>query len=633
MLNKSIITILVVLLAVVSALADDAVRSELKVHLYDEALRSNVLLYANTVDLLKGVNVTGFMVGLSVDVEVTAIDTAAVAMIVHVHTFSRQPSHGARNFQVEYGLPARLGELIGKNGRQYQLTITPLEAVTIDPERCSYSHHAVEDFQVDPSAHMNIYYAPQTLGDFHWNAIKGMLEEEYDNFSRMTNFNMPGKYLLYLCPCRLNTVIWDDRFGMMIDPVRSTMFGIYARDYNSVYPFLISQAATYKNYGYAPSFLADGFANFLSFAIYDVKKMKAEGTLIPVDSLLSTFAYFQADPRVAEGISATFVHYLIDQYRVGTFLQLYRAADDLNLRDAIVETYGKSLDELEAGWLNYIDTVSIQYGQYGYHAIQAETMLNYDLALEYSREMIPLATSFRDSLEALQQLTRIGFFKGDYYAAIEDQKALIGLIDTLSSEWMKLAAYRMMVGEYEAAEADLKQAEKLDSTSSLVQFNLALNRLCRGDTLAARQRFGAVIESGGAHGGLIESRIMLAHLLAASGSEDDQAMAVSHYNEVAGIMASQDTRHNPSPSQSMWFGIAYLGMGDTGSAQEFLQTALFLETREFYIGMINLWLGKVAAARGEPAVARDYYQRVLAGSSAHYHQEEARRLLEGSQRP
>jgi hypothetical protein len=27
-------------------------------------------------------------------------------------------------------------------------------------------------------------------------------------------------------------------------------------------------------------------------------------------------------------------------------------------------------------------------------------------------------------------------------------------------------------------------------------------------------------------------------------------------------------------------------------------------------------------------VARDYYQRVLAGAAAHYHQEEARRLLD-----
>ena len=391
---------------------------------------------------------------------------------------------------------------------------------------------------------------------------------------------------------------------------------------------MISQAATYKNYGYAPSFLVDGFANYLSFAIYDVKKLKEEGALVSLGSLLSTYDYFQADPRVAEGISATFVHYLVDQYRVGTFLQLYRAADDLNLREIIEETYGKPLDELEAGWLNYIDTTSILFGKYGYHGLQAETMLNYDLALEYVRKMMPLAVGLGDSLEVLRQLTRVDFFKGDYYAAIEDQQVFLGLIDSLSPEWMKLAAYQMMVGEYEVAETNLRRAEQLDSTNSLVQFNLAMNRLCRADTVGARELFVKVIEGGGARGGLIESRIMLGYLLSESGTDDDQAMAVTHYNAVAAAMATQDVQHNSSPSQSMWFGIAYLGMGDTGSAEEYLQTALFLETREFYIGMINLWLGKVADARGESAVARDYYQRVLAGSSAHYHQEEARHLLD-----
>lgn len=633
MLKQITIAALIGLIAVASAAADNGVRCKLEVHLWDDATDANVLLYADTADFLQGLNVTGFMVGLSVDIEVTSIDTSVVGMIVHVHTFAQQPSRGARNFQVEYGLPARIGDLAGKNDRLYRLTITPLEAVSIDPERCRFSHYAIEDFSVDPAAHVNIYYVPQTLGDFHWNSIKGMMEEEYDNFSRMTNFTMPGKYLLYLCPCKINTVIWEDRFGMMIDPVRSTMFSIYDKSYNSTYPFMISQAATYKNYGYAPSFLADGFANYLSFAIHDIRKLKEQNALVPIDSLLSTYSYFQADPRVAEASCATFVRYLVDQYRIGPFLELYRAADDLNLRETIVETYGKSIEELETGWRNYLDTVSISFGQYGYYTIQAETMLNYDLALEYSRAMAPMATTLLDTLEVLRQLTRVGFFKGEYYAAIEDQKVMLGYTDSLSQEWMKLAAYRMMVGEYEAAEADLTRALELDSANSLVQFNMAMNRLSQADTVGARELFATVVEAGGARGGLIESRIMLAHLLARSDNEEDKALAITHYNAVAAAMATQDTKHNPSPSQSMWFGIAYSGMGDTGTAEEYLQTALFLETREFYIGMINLWLGKVAAVRGEPAVARDYYQRVLAGSSAHYHKEEARSLLEGNQRP
>jgi hypothetical protein len=49
--------------------------------------------------------------------------------------------------------------------------------------------------------------------------------------------------------------------------------------------------------------------------------------------------------------------------------------------------------------------------------------------------------------------------------------------------------------------------------------------------------------------------------------------------------------------------------------------------------MINLWLGKVADVRGEHSVARDYYNAVLSGASAVYHQDEARKYLDTPYRP
>jgi len=615
-------------MAAASDEAPNGVRCALTIHQRDAGRAVDVLLWADTADFLKETNVTGFAVGLSIDVDVTHIDSAGVTMAVHAYTLAQQPKHGARNFQVEYGLPATLGDLVGKNGGQYRLTLVPLEPVSIDTGWCPYSHHTVEDFHVDPSAHMNIYFVPQTLGDFYWNSVKGMLEEEYDNFSRMVNFNMPGKYMLYLCPCKLNTVIWDDRFAMMIDPVRNTMFAVYAREYNSVHPFLISQAAVYHNYGYAPPFLADGFANYLSFAIYDAKKLKASGDLIPLDSLLNTHAYFQADPRLSDRISATFVRYLVDQYRIGVFLDLYRKADDLNLRSQIESTYGKKISELESEWLHYVDTVTIAYSTAGYHAILAETRMDYATAREYSEAMWRLAANRRDSLEALGMLSRTGFFSGDYYAATGDQLKLLSLVDTIAGEWMKLAGYRMMNGEYEQAAADLDRALSLDSSYSLTRFNQGLLKLCVGDTLGAQQLFSSVVQSGGPSGGLTESQVMLGNIFARSENEVERAEALNLYNSVVAILARQDRRHNPSSSQAMWLGIAYLGLGDTGNADDLLQTALFLETRPFYQGMINLWLGKVADVRGERTVARDYYQRVLSGASAYYHQEEARRLLE-----
>jgi tetratricopeptide (TPR) repeat protein len=552
-------------------------------------------------------------------------------MTVHVSTHAPQPDNAARNFRVEYDLPARLDGLVGKNGLLSRLTLIPIEPVDIDTSWCPFSHYEVDDFGVDPSAHMNIYYVPQTLGDFHWNAIKGLLEEEYDGFNRMVNFNLPGKYLLYVCPCRLKTIIWDDRFGMMVDPVRRTMFAIYAKEFNAVYPFLVSQAALYHNYGYAPAFLSEGFANYLSFAIYDMKKLRAEGGQVPLDSLLDTYSYYRADPRLSDRMSATFVRYLVDHYRVGLFLELYRGADDLNLKPLIEETYGKPISELESEWLNYVDTVSIGFDQAGYFSIQAETMLKYREMAEYSREMLRLASSERDSVDALALMSRAAFFAGDYYAATDHQVEFLQLIDTVGSEWMKLAGYQMMNGEYDQAIQSLDKATEFDSTNSLIAFNRALHSLVTGDTARAKSLFSEIIDNP-IGGGQMESQVMLANLLAGSENELERTDAATFYHAVVGALSRQDRRHNPSASQAMWLGIAYLGVNDVGLAQDFLQTALFLETRPFYAGMINLWLGKVADVRGERSVARDHYQEVLAGSSAHYHQEEARRLLQSPYR-
>jgi len=76
-----------------------------------------------------------------------------------------------------------------------------------------------------------------------------------------------------------------------------------------------------------------------------------------------------------------------------------------------------------------------------------------------------------------------------------------------------------------------------------------------------------------------------------------------------------------------------LGLGETGNANNHLQTALFLETRPFYLGMINLWLGKAADVMKDHAVACGFYEKVLSLPSAEYHQQEAKKYLDNPYRP
>jgi len=608
--------------------AVEGLRAELSIYQRDVESQQNVLLYSDTNDFLVGVEATGFATCLSIAVKVTGLDSLGARFQVHVFTLDVQSHNYARSYDVEYGLPAKMENIVGKNGSQLTLSVVPLSPVDIDTAFCGYLHQSADDFSFDPTAHLDIHYVPQSLADFYWGSIKGLMEDEYRRFDRLINFNLPGKYHLYPCPCKIKSVIWDDRFGMMVDPTRSALFSIYTHDFNSTYPFLVNQAAIFRKYGYAPAFLSEGFANYLTFAVHGMKDVLEEGKAIPLDEFLSTYAFFRADPMVADLSSATFVRYLIEQYEISLFLELYRKADDLNLRESLQAVYHKSPSELEAEWLHYMDTVPIKFPQVLHYANRAETMLDETSMLRYARELLPLAASRDDSLQALSLLVRASFFNGEYYAASENQEMKLSLDSTNASGWMALAAYRMMNGEFDRAAENLEHAQTLDTASQLIAFNRAFNHLLRGEQATAVEIFEDILASPSMGGSHTESRVMLGYILLKSGEEDNQSQAVSYFSEVISSLSVQSARHNPSPSQHMWLGICYLGIGDTGSAQDHLTTALFLESRPFYKGMIELWLGKVADVRGEHDVAREHYDRVMALPAAIYHQDEARKLIE-----
>ena len=121
---------------------------------------------------------------------------------------------------------------------------------------------------------------------------------------------------------------------------------------------------------------------------------------------------------------------------------------------------------------------------------------------------------------------------------------------------------------------------------------------------------------------------MLAGILRASADKADRALATTYFNETQTFYDQQLQTHRASSTAYLWLGIAFLGLDDTGMAGDYLQTALFLETRPFYQGMTNLWLGKTADLLGDRSAARDFYGRVLSLASADYHQVEARRYLD-----
>lgn len=591
-----------------------------------------VLLYSDTTLLLHSMPATGFLTAFSVDIKMTQIDSVGCAFNLHTVTLGPSIHNYAKQYRVEYGLPARMAGIIGKDGVEYVLSIKPLGRTEVDTTGCSLDHRPPGAFAASPSGYMDFHYVRTSFGEYYWNVPKGMFEERYRLFRAMNNFNMPGKFMIYLCPCPLFSVIWDDRFGMMVDPTRNAAYSIYTKNFNSADPFLVLHAAVYKNYGYAPSFLSEGLAGFLSFAEYGMKEIVAAGSNLELDSFLDTYAYYNINADLADKTAASFTKYLINQYSTDKFLTMYKQAHDLNLRNVMVATYGKSISELENEWLNYIDTVSISQADLSLYASLAEGMFNYPLMYKYGVDLLSKASSRQDSLSALDYVIRASFSRGDYYAATDYQQQLITLQPDYGLNWIALAGYQLMNGLYAESKQSLNEARALDSTNQLIDFNLALNDLYTGKEAAAWQRMAGIIMNGSAGGPQAETRALYGNKLAQSSSEEDQALAIQYCTEAINRLGQSIRSGNASAEAYLWTGIAYLGLGDTGNAWDHLHIARFLELRPFYLGMTSLWLGKVADTMGEHEVAKEYYSVVISGAAADYHQRQARQLSQEAYR-
>lgn len=626
-MKKLILLLAAFSLFTLPAWSADGIEGAIAVYQTDSATSQNHLLFVDTSRFMTSGPTSGFLLTFSVDIELESADTAGCEFNLHIITLGPTANTYSRHFRVEYGLPARIENIEGKGSSRYRFEFTPLKPVEDDSTECSYSHRKTGVFNIQPSAHIDFHYLPNTLGDFYWGTAKGILEEQYTRLQALFNFNLPGKYDVYLCPCYIPSVLWDKRFATAVDPTRTTAHAIFTHELNTADPFVLAHTIVLRNYGYAPPFLSEGLANYLSLALFDMKEIVALKKNLPLETFLDTYQYYTADPYLADRTGATFVMFLVNQYGFPRFKQLYKAADDLNIRDEIEKQYDVSIAEIENKWLTFVDTSRVTAVDLFFQAGLAEAMFDHRLMLRYAKAMSELSQTHMDSVTYLTLLKRAYFYSGDYYGATDVQEQLVQLESSSARYWMILGTYRMMNGLYDEAARDLETALSLDSADNNVRFNLAMNHLILGDRDKATEHLQSVVDSQGKSGPHVGGVIMLGLTLLESEDEKQQALAEQYFVQaIRGLEASLQSGP-PAPSTHLWLGMAYTGVDEFEAARGYFDGALFLETRPFYLGMIHLWMGKLADLTGVREEAVDHYSQVLALSSAAYHQTEAERYL------
>lgn len=611
-----------------SVFAVSGVECRLTVYQYDQAEGREVVIYDDTSRFAQGIPASGFAGPLSVEINVTSADSAKAGFNVHLVTLGPVVGTYSKSFVVEYSLPARIDDIAGKNGARYAMVVQPQALVGFDTAGCFLNHRAEEVFASSPSAYMDLYYVGATLADFHWESVREYLDFEYRRFQEFAGFTLPGKLMVYLCPCPIPSVIWDDRFATAIDPTRNITFSLYSKAVNTADPFIVTYPTLLRNFGYTAPFVCEGLANYFSLSGHMMKQILKDNPDLPLRDYLDTYRYFKADPTTADRVSASFVRYLVDTWQFDRIMLLYREADDLNLTDKIEEVYGLSIDSLEAGWKHYVDTLTISSSEYHASAALAEQMLNYRGMTVYAEECLKAAASSNDSLRALNLLRRSHFFNGDYYKAAEIQRRLIDADSSDATAWMARGSYEMMNGLYPEALADFQQALALDSTNHMVNLNLALYYINQEQPARAKEILENNFGTGKEARAQGETRIFLADLLKNSDDAAQRDLAKRYYQEaIAGYEQTLNIRR-ASASQYMWLGAALLGLDDVEAAIGYLAMAEFLETRPFYMGMIHLLTGKAYLQSGRNDLAEEHFAEVLAVASADYHQRQAKAYLE-----
>ncbi len=602
----------------------------ISIHQKNPSDKSKVLVFSDSAIVIKGVPASAFLTGLSLELEITKMDSTSVEFNVHTVTLGLKGQTIAKRFKVEYGLPAVINDIEAKKRAFYSLTLAPQKRIEVSERECSYNHNAGSDFTVLPSANFDMHYLHSSLAFYHSASIKSLMENEYRLFRTKFHFNVTGKQNLFIYPCEGHAIIWDKRFGTAFDPIRNNCYTLYGTGVNTTDPFVLVHGAILRSYGYAPPFLSEGLANYFSLAIHQMKQIAKNDQAIPLKDLLKTHAYLKSNPAIADASAATFVRYLIDQYSPEKFMILYEIADDINLTASIEIAYSKPIGALENEWRDYIDTLNIPGQLYLEFADRAELMRNYPLMLEYSRVFAEQAHTIVDSAFRMEKLAGAYFFNGDYYNAANAME-IVARIDSVNpGHLLGLAGYKMMNGDYEPAYVDLMNARAKDTTYEVIKFNLALNCLYRGDTATAGQIWNELIHNPTSVQLQGESRTMLGHILRKSANTNEK-LDVQNYLTVAISIFSQQIQADPSvPNPYLWTGISLMGLNDADNAYEQLNQALFLESRPFYVGMINLWMGKAADLRGKRELAREHFSEVMAVASAAYHRDEAQKYLDSA---
>jgi tetratricopeptide (TPR) repeat protein len=587
------------------------------------------LIDQREVELLNGKQTVSFQANFTLSITPTIIpkdlsgNGRKVILTVELITLAPDAQTIFQEISADDGQTLFLGEVRAKMGRAYRVFLTPRIMGELKEECDLDTRDREEDWEELPSSHFFFWYMHSSLADFHWRRIKGFVEGEYRRFREVFGFTQPAmdRMVYYLVPCRVNEVVWDDRFDVGLDPVKNKTYVIYNLYDRSLDSPNVGFLLFYRIWGYAPPLLAEGIGGYFSLSHHFTKKLIKKDKFIPLENLKLTKDY-RNQPQPAAFVEAcSFVRFLVNEYNLDQFKSLYQQATDLTFDQVLQKVYGKSLPTLEKEWLSFLDGYADVKADFYHLANVKMSYRDFDAAQELYEDMLSL---FGRDVSTLRVLAYLYYLRGEYDKSEEYYLEALGQ-DSLNTEFLYIIGNtNYLRGRYDQAREFYQRTLLSDSNYVQAYVKLGELELLQGNLLSAEDYFSQAET-------IKTSSQVKADVYSGLGEVFRKLQQEEKAKEsFRKALSFSESFLLGFPENSLPFlqkGELYLHVGEIDSAINYLNIAEFLEDKPLYRGRALLALGKAYEKKGDRKRAEEYYNDVLDLPSGFQEREEAERLL------
>lgn len=541
---------------------------------------------------------------VSYSLKPSRVNDSTVAATSHLTSFDFTQKNYFGRHEITVGAAIFFDSVVVRENSLYRVRLRVDSMTSVTPD-CDFTFTG-DDFHQDPSGDFDFYFIPGALGDYHWNEIRDVMEQNYDAIRQRIDLYEPTKVNFFISPCQVPDVGWDDRWQNALDLSRNNLFVHYTHGINTLHVETVFMLKLQRLWGYSPAVVVEGAASLVELCDMYAQDYLREGTL-PRISDLGVSGDYRALPRETAAYSAgSFVKYLIITRGISQFESFYRRVSDLTFAETFESVYNEPITKVEQDWNQFLDTLRLSAEAFASYRFRAETLMRYEQAVLFLDRELGISG---DTVHLGPKLANYYYYFGEYEGAEKVFRAVLRDPEAQPIAKSYLANLLLMQGKVDEAEKYYLEALAEDTTDSYQpELKLGLIEQYRGDQ---REAIDLLLRSRAKSESVpirVDIDIALGDSYYELGKLDSARVLYQGALDTAKILLGS---FNDKPLYRLRIGRAAVRLGEGANALDHLKTEFFIEDRIYYIGQILLAMGQAYDLLGDRKSAEKEYREIF----------------------